>query len=79
MHGFLLLSCQIAPIKPIFMAIDKTNVLSNINNLSNNATFNPMLSSGLREFFSIAWTERATLFQRLYHIRHNRMHLYFFL
>ncbi|WP_164869433.1 hypothetical protein [Helicobacter pylori] len=58
MHGFLLLSCQIAPIKPIFMAVDKTNGLSNVNNLFNNATFNPMLSSGLREFLSIAWTKK---------------------
>ncbi|WP_160171493.1 hypothetical protein [Helicobacter pylori] len=55
------------------MAKDKTNGLSNVNNLSNNATFNPMLSSSLREFFSIAWTEKTTLFQRPYHIRHNRM------
>ncbi|WQW07052.1 hypothetical protein KVK21_03085 [Helicobacter pylori] len=78
MHGFLLLSCQIAPIKPIFMAIDKTECLTNINNLFNNATFNPMLSGDSCEFCSIALTEKTTLFQRLYHIRHNRMHLYFF-
>ncbi|UOR67134.1 hypothetical protein MPG15_04300 [Helicobacter pylori] len=43
------------------MAVDKTNGLSNVNNLFNNATFNPMLSSGLCEFFSIAWTEKTTL------------------
>ncbi|WRB56649.1 hypothetical protein KVD90_03815 [Helicobacter pylori] len=61
------------------MAMDKTEYLTNVNNLLNNATFNPMLSGDSCEFCSIAWTERATLFQRLYHIRHNRMPISIFL
>ncbi|MFT2695168.1 hypothetical protein ACMWQP_04235 [Helicobacter pylori] len=61
------------------MAIDKAEYLTNVNNLFNNATFNPMLSGDSCEFCSIAWTEKTTLFQRLYHIRHNRMPISIFL
>ncbi|WQS33775.1 hypothetical protein KVF10_04100 [Helicobacter pylori] len=60
--AFFSSSWQIACIKPIFMAIDKTECLTNVNNLFNNATFNPMLSSGLCESCSIPWTERITTF-----------------